>query len=873
MNKYSYIVSCILGCSLFLSGCNGAGSSTSSPSSPSSNNSLPLTIDPMTTVPVINGSQTRGIIYIYNSSNQVIKNVNYSLGNPTLKSKVKAALGGISGLKLGDLEDVNGLHLINPEACTSIPANGSCGVSFTTPALKVGDLGNSTVRISYKNASGETVTTNQVINYNYTELTALDGVHFTGGLNIADKVGTNHRVVGYLYAGGAAGKSYKNVNLSSNNPATRITAGFINGQEMVAGQVIPVEYEVPIQSDTASNIKVTPNWNGADQASSSSKSLKSVDSGYGAPLTLSLTPQQNIVNYIFGSVPLMTTPASGSVSVTVLNNGNVNSIGGLTARAVGGDSSSLTIDNSDCSGKILQAYAANTCNISFQPTGYNSGTTTVEYVDSSNNVVGSQQVIWTNDKPFPAVYLVPNVNNINFNKDSSSGSIVFSLSNIGNAPLQNINYSNLVSLDGATWVQDSTTCGTSIAPAAVCSITGHLTGTDDGTGTLTLKSTGSYAGNSYSFASLAVRFSVDASASLIMTPASTNWTLLANGINSQSQTYTVSNNGSVEALFNSISLSSMTTNIKPSITGGTCTGTSVLQPAESCSVVVQYGPAPASNSANESGITNLQVSYHGGTPDVDHTVQSVINYNLLGNDSYVQTDVTVNNLNGNGTSNDPYVGNATLSNMLVSITYTNKSTNYAMKGFYLNTQSLPFGLDAASNCPTILESGASCKIDLSVNKTNLKQSSQSVVLNFAIPTPSWTTPLGFYTQPMSTIYLNYSQPSIVMSLSNNSGSFESTILNIAGTGIVSGSPVTLNVAGVSQWLESSPTDPSSNCTVNGSSYAVQCTLSLSGSTNGSVKYIMPNYLPSGESATIPLVFSTPDIANLSPTYTFINYVK
>jgi hypothetical protein len=823
---------------------------------------------------VINGSATQGTLYVHNYGSSAASGVSFDLGSATTKTKVKTALAKV-GLNLGGYEDANGFVLINPERCASIPAGGSCAVNFTTPSMSVGNLGNSLVKLAYKGSNGS-ATTSQVVNYKYVNLAALSGVNFTGSLNITGVQGSTQHVVGYVYAGGASGTSYKNVNLNSTNATTRISNGFISGQEVVAGQVIAVEFAVAMQSNKTSSVNVTPSWGSSQLHASLQTGANS-----GSPLTLSLTPAQNTVNLIFGNIPVLSAPTTSPAVVNVVNNGNADSSGGLTATATGGNASDLTITN-NCGSTVLAANAANSCQITFSTASYTSGTTTVEYKDNTGAVVGSQTVVWSNSKPFPAVYLAPSPSTISFGKGTSTGanSIVFTVTNVGQAPLENVTYP-VTNTGSASWTEDVSTCTSSIGASASCTISGHLTGTNDGAGNLYIKAVGSFNSVNYSFAALPLAYTVTAAPSLQITPVSANMTLLANGVESQSQTYTVTNIGNDPALFTGLSLTDSSTHaLKPVISGGDCTSSTTLNETNSCTVVVKYGPAAASQVINESGVATLQVAYHGGTPDTNYNSQATLNYNLVGNDSYVTESTTTTNLPGAGTSGSPYAGNANLDPMKITLTYGNPSSNYPMSNFNLNTNNLPYGLvvDPSSTCTTgsatmSLESnGGSCTLVLALDRSLLTTAGGSVVLDFTTPTATWSTPLGFYSQAGTQTYLTYAQPSVVFALSNNNASFESTVLSITGSNLDKGAnPLPVSVSGVNKWLESSPVNPSAGCTVNASTYAVSCNLTA-GTNPANVTYLMPNYLQAGESANIPLIFSSIAYAYLNPSYTFINYL-
>lgn len=874
MKKTAYFV-CYLLSGVALIGCGGG--SSGSTSDVKVTNEAQLSIDPMTSVPVVNGSTTQGTLYVHNHGNKAVTGAFFNLGIATTKTKIKTVLAKF-GLGLGGYEDMNGFVLINPEHCASIPAGGSCAVNFTTPSFGVGNMGNSLVKLTYYDGTSSKITS-QVVNYKYVNLATLGGVNFTGSLNVTGVQGSTQHVVGYVYAGGATGTLYKNVNLKSTNTNTTISNGFINGQEIASGQVIAVEFAIAMQSNRDSSVNVTPIWGGSSKLQSNLLN----SSGSGSPLTLNLTPAQGVVNFIFGNTPVLTAPtvSGGSSVVNVVNNGNIDSVGGLTAVATGGDAADLNIGNG-CGSSVLLANAANSCQFDFSTPSYKSGTTNVEYRNNQGVIVGRQTVVWTNTKPFPAVYIAPSPSTISFGKGASTGagSIVFTVTNVGQAPLENVTYP-VSNTGSATWVQDSSNCTTSIGALASCSITGHLTGSNDGGGDLYIKALGKFNSQSYSFVALPVDYLVTSNPSLQITPASASMTLLANGVQSQNQTYTIKNIGNDPASFTGLSLLDQSSNlVKPSIFGGTCSASTTLAESQDCTVIVKYGPAAVSLTANESGVATLQVGYHGGTPDTSYNSQAALNYNLVGNDSRVTESTTVSNLSGAGTPASPYQGNANLDPMKITLTYGNPSTNYPMSNFNLNTNNLPYGLvvDPSSTCATggqtmSLESnGATCTLVLQLDRSLLATVGGSVVLDFTTPTATWATPLGFYSEVGTTTSLTYAQPSVVFVLSKNNSNFVSTVLSMTGSNLDKGAnPLPVDIAGVKNWLESSPIDPSSNCTVNASTYGVSCNLTLASNVE-SITYVMPNYLQDGESADIPLIFSTAANAYLNPRYMFINYI-
>ena len=864
--------------------CGGAGGSSSGGNTPAVG--AQLSIDAMTTVPVINGSATKGTLYIHNYGTTTASGLNFDLNNATTSSKLKSTLASM-GLHLNNsMVNSDGFTLINPELCSSIRAGGSCAINFSTPGLAAGDRGNSLVTLSYK-SNGTSLITNQVVNYQYVSLSALDGVNFSGSLNVGGTQGSTQHVVGYLYGGGASGSKYQNVTLAATSAATSISNGFINGQEVAAGQVVAVELAVNLQDNQSSAVNVVPYWGASKTTSTAKKSTQATTSGNsGGMLSLTLTPSQNLVNYIFGAIPILTAPTTTAAVISVTNNGNAASSGGLTATS---SDAELTITDINCATTALLANAANYCEISFSVAGYTPGSATVTFKDNAGTTVGTQTVIWTNDMPVPAVYILPNTSPISFGKGQSTtkSSTIFTLTNIGHAPLNSATYTP-TNTGPATWTQDSTNCTASIAPRGSCTIRGHFTGTDDGTGQFYIRAQGGYGSSNYSFVSLPLNYTVSSAPALEITPPSgdQNMTVLANGTSTKTVVYTIKNDGNDPALITNIGLSESNTSYKPSIdtsVAGACPSSGTLASGDQCTVTVVYGPIPASLTTNESGIAQLNINYHGGTPDLSHNAQFSFNYNAVGNDSSVTVGTATSNIPGSGTQADPFSGNASLDPMKISINYTNNSSNYAMTGFSLDTSNLPYGVvvDPSSNCPTTssspisgaIESGATCNLVLAIDRQLLTDSATggSTVLNFTTPTASWTTPLGFYSQSGNQVYANYLQPTITFALSNNNGNFESTVLTMTAVNGSAATSLSGKVWGLKNWLESVPLNLSSNCTVNSSDYSLSCDLKTA--STGNVTYIMPNYLQAGESDTIPLQFSTNsgEYAYLNPGYTFINY--
>lgn len=854
--------------------------------------SVPVVIEATTVMPVINGSATRGQIYVYNSGDKAMSGLTFNVGNATVKSTIRSVLQKVGINLTGAYTDTHGFVLEDSSYCRTIAAHSSCAINFTTPNLTVGNRGGAEVKVSYT-YNGKSITASQIVNYQYVNPSVLTGVNFTGSLMVVGQQNQQQRVTGFMLAGGNYESRYENIQLKSSNPSIQVVNGFSNGQEMAGSQVVAVEVNVPLQYNSVTSATVTPSWGATKQVQrqSLSHTLQSgTSAGVGAPLGLTINPKQNTVNYVFTYIPLLSVESSGTASATVdvINNGNAAG-SAVTASATSGDISAVTIDDSGCN-VALESSGTNSCSIGITVNSYTPGSAVITFSDT-NGEVGTQTIYWLNTKPYAAVSITPNPTTINVDKNTTSSTITFTATNFGTVPLTSVTASVAPTNAHVTWDEISNSCQSSgtIVAGGSCTITGTLNGVTDGVGKLYAKVSGVYANGTssvpVSYQSAPMTYTVSATAVLNMTPATTNWTIVANGVESYSQTYTVTNTGITDANITSISLEAMSTSVSPVIqaTGTTCTNTTTLAPNDSCNIVVSYGPSPYSESENQSSTTHLIVDYHGGTPDLTHDVQSTINYNLIGNDSYLEINVASGSgFDGLGTSDDPFVGDyTTLANQVITITYTNMSNNYPMTGFALSLQGLSPAYVQGGTCTQgmSLDAQSSCTLVLTMASNTLSQQflasrGGSYSPNISL-TATWTTPLGFYTQQESPVYVTYNQPTITSSLSANNTAFTTTTLGVTGTNIVAGNNITYIAKLMGGYVEST-TSYSSNCSLINESQ-LSCGLSSTTSSADAVYDIGSGYsdtTQAGNSAVVTVLdfTGTTPYVYLNPTYMMMNYV-
>jgi hypothetical protein len=924
--KMTNIIVTTLAMSGFLIGCGNKGSinSSTSPSILPQSSVPPLSINEMTAVPVINGANTAGKIYIHNRSNHTISDIKISLQNPTTTDKLNRLLSKMGIHLNSSISDEKGFRLINPDECMTIKAGTSCSINFVTPNLTIGQRDSAVIALNYVDA-----TKNQqhksVINYQYVDSNLLNGVNFYGGsVAVVGNTGDIKYVTSYLLGGGTSGTIYNNVNLQIDNPgAVALANGFVNGNQVAAGQVIPVEFLIKLNSNKPTVARVTPSYGEATQTIKTTQLLKSaglqghsLQNGLGDSLLINLTPAQAQANLVFSNLPVLNLESGTTATVTVVNNGNADVAAGDFAVTDSDGGTHIAITN-NCNG-VISAYAASSCTVGFNINDATiSGSDIVTYKISGNEV-GRDTLYYKRNNAFPALTIAPAPSAIAMVKSAVvESAVVYTITNTGVVPLTSISLSsNITNTSQVTAFGNiGGSCGVTslagtfnLAAGTSCTVSGtYHAGATLGYGYAYLQASVTYNSIAYNYSSLPVSYMITGTPNLVFTTPAAGVTpdLItdANGFESNSYTFTVQNTGSEAAILTSYALveSGTQASSKPVIDtiNSTCSQTGTVAPGASCNVVVTYGPIAASSSTNESGILLMTFNYHGGVPDTAYVESTAMNYHLVGNDSYVGVEFSgLSTASGDGTSGTPFAATGSSSSSQgVTLTYTNHSQNYDMANFNVNTNNLPRGLQASGSgtCSTgsdtsTLAKGSSCTINLTVNKADYQTEAGSTTFGgiIAFPQASWwvntvsgTPQGGFYQSGVlknaasaTGFYLNYTQAQLTSTLSNNSGQFESTNLTMTVTNATGYAAFNSSVTGVGSYLESAPVAISGGCTADAN--GVTCPVwDGTSATSGVVAYIMPTYFVSGSSTNIPLVFGTSSGAYvyLSPTYVFINYTK
>ncbi|MEN9945774.1 MAG: hypothetical protein RLZZ293_160, partial [Pseudomonadota bacterium] len=882
-----------------LIGCSGSNSSTSV----SHNATSQASFAQSGTVPLINGNTSNGLVLIKNNGNIKLSDIQFNV--------VDNDNSALSFSKL---------TLNNPSSCASLDAKASCALSFTTPSLPYGGFGGRHIVMSYSYIDPTTGTIQkeqiqQVVNYQYVanQNTSQNGsVNFAGGLdNLAIPQGETKSVIAYLYATGESSAAY-NVTLKDNRPGTiSVVNGFINNQELVSGQVVPVVLDVASQSSVKDVLSLTPEYTNYVQPSKTNNKLQqskqvqhqhdvvktkhnltALGASLGQPLQMTVTPQASSTNFIFSNANVFYLPESAlTTTITIVNNGNADS-GAVTWQL---DSNASRVLSASGTCASLSANTVGSCSVTLSVTNANesSGSGNITF-SSGGKTIGGQTLYWVNRKVNQAsLQIIPSQTNLSLALESSTP-LSFSVINNGNVALESMsNYSILNSSGNYSWTQTSNNCTSTLAIGANCTISGTIKALAIGnanatsasriamqmnptsvTGNLTILS----AGVAYSFVASGVpAFSFN--------PATQTMAITSVFKPSESVIYTLTNSGNADATISSLSLDFTTTpQLKPYIlaNGTTCNvGQTLAKNGGSCNVKIYYGNLTNESTVIESGVAKLVTNYYTQDSQLVNT-QANLNYSALGNDSSIQITANIYaTAGGDGSESNPYLTypadavNHGNQRPYYRLEYKNLSSKTTMQNFALDLSKIPYGwviyADAGSTCPINgakidLAPNASCNLYLieSFEALSLSPYGGNNKLDIAPPTPSWTTALGVYSYDATGMkqYVNYYQPTISVTQTVVNNYFDDIILNFTISGFYApdGDPTVskliLNTSDVSTWLSNGLLASSDNCSAIAATMGTTCSYYNLGvlESNISITYHM-NTLPDGQQQMIPVLFS------------------
>lgn len=383
---------------LTLSACNSGNSQSGSPSGS-------LQMDTVATVPVLANKATTTVIYIHNTSNQVIDNISYSVANNIAKS----ASNGFS---------------LNQKSCTSIAAHGACALEFTTPELSAKDgnvQGSALIRANFMQ-DGKASYSQQLINYTLLPVQS--------GLNISSDIRLQANQYGTVYVYAESG-NYDLQSIDSNNPQVRETTR--SSQTLTSPQIVAVELSAGAINQTQ-NVRLNLNYK--------NQTTKNITN---SQFSINATPATNGAILTAGQLPILNTTQSTSGQMLIYNSGNQST----TLGAISG-TNSINIVNAGsnrCISNSTNLAAGGSCIVYFTvPQAGNSGTISITY--GSSQLI--QTVTWYNSINEALLQMVASPSTVSFNQGSNSESVTITAVNIGGYELSGMSIPPATNPDGGS---------------------------------------------------------------------------------------------------------------------------------------------------------------------------------------------------------------------------------------------------------------------------------------------------------------------------------------------------------------------------------------------------------------------------------------
>lgn len=430
-----------------------------------------LVVEKTGMIPVLDGKAITTGIYVRNNSNQRMENISYTILNPSQGSKIT---------------------LVNNKSCKDIPAKSSCLLPIITPELKIGVNDSNIIIAEHSGKLSE-----QMINYHYVDSNNYTGVNF--GENSQLLFGSNDYATVYVYSG--KNQPQSSISFNVNNVSLEIVSGLTNGTlDIPVDAVIPLELKSG-QNITTNQIKITPSY----QKDSNTQTTKAIESN--GQLLVTITPTQQ-ANLLMSRMPILSQDESSAI-LTIMNNGTRQA---TTINLNAG--TGLSISNSSVAPCTATLSAGASCNYRVNLTDtYNTGsaTLTLNYNNTQQTIVSTQTVYYLNSNVAPMVTVIPDQSVI-IEQINQSQSIIYTITNLGEGPLNNVLVRTKSTLKNASLAIQSNNCTTKISAGANCQIKLNVNASSQiESGIVYLEVGGDFSAKIYNFVSLPTSVTIDAS--------------------------------------------------------------------------------------------------------------------------------------------------------------------------------------------------------------------------------------------------------------------------------------------------------------------------------------------------------------------------
>ncbi len=872
----------ILSFSIILIACGGGGAGGSGSTNDHNANDnlnktgIAISIDSMATIPVLdnNSTSTYGILRNNGTGTASVTvtatpnytNTHSNSGTSSINSMVNSAKQSLK-IKNSTLSST-----------CEVSSGGTCQFPIQTGIMSAqNSQGSILITASWNDNKGSHSVSN-IVNAQWVDNSQANGVVLS-----SDLVSINSTAIGngVLYAyGSGQGQIYNITSISTNNQAVSLTQNNLVGTTIPSGfvQAIPVTF--PVTGSTyvgAVSLNSAVSLNGM-KISTMGLSGLSAYNGYTSNANIGVLALVNGGYLISGNAPIIDTSKESSPSII-----NVTNVGNATATSVI-ITPSNGITESDTCGATLGAGA--TCNITYTvpstpPQQGSINTVKIQYNGGAGTSSTLQNIYWYNSINGNLIALSASQNPLVFNSGlalgvESGATTTITATNAGGFPVTINNLTNYAT--GSIIVSESAgTCTGTLKPGTSCNfyvnvkdkvaesnqiINLYFTGTTNGTAytnVYTLK----YTSNPYT--------------PLLVMPPLNLLTMYGDGINTENESFTITNVGSAPALLKNFALTgipNITAKESPCIAGG------ILAKNSSCVATINFAAKLESTLITESGTAIYNVTYQtsGAESPTNIIATQNIPYQILPNfQGLTITNVSMSPVtSGAGSTASPYsISGATLPSTTLTLTYANQGTRAVTVNGVQNNFVNPAWVSSSNSCTGLRAVGSTCTISYTNQYGSLAQYIPLSNMNLNAPYLIYTDTSGtqYVAQPNLPANIGGSVINANVTLASVTNAASITQQTVAGTSptmIVTHTaiiPSGYNSIQVKTQMENyfvSQSGPSGACTYSASNGIMTetCTLTLANPTVSTTYSIDPNIFLGGDS-TIDLIFSIPS-ATVSP---------
>jgi hypothetical protein len=376
---------------------------------------------------------------------------------------------------------------------------------------------------------------------------------------------------------GAAAATLTSETITGTNATSFIKSATTCGSSLAVNATCTVSVEFKPAATGA----LTASLSVADNASGSPQTVKLTGTGT-APATVIITLSPTSLTFVSTSVGLTT----AAQAVTVKNTGTTAAT--LTSETITGTNTTSFVKSATTCGSTLSAAASCTVSVEFKPAAAGALAASLSVVD---NATGSPQTVkLTGTGTAPAITLSPtSLTFASTTVGSTAAAQVVTVKNTGTATTT-LTSETITGTNATSFVKSATTCGSTLAVAATCTVSVEFKPAAAGALTASL----SVADNASGSPQTVKLTGTGTAPAITISPTSLAFASTAVGSTTAAQVVTVKNTGTATTTLTSETITG--TNATSFVKSATTCG-STLAVAATCTVSVEFKPAAAGSLA------------------------------------------------------------------------------------------------------------------------------------------------------------------------------------------------------------------------------------------------------------------------------------